>query len=461
MQKVNYSVDIDDPTFSFGNSDLIISQIKAALVKEVTDIANSNFISSNASTDVQSLQTLLTMSDIDGFDYDVNNTSNVIASRNWVKMILKNLPYSTVGKIQFLNDILIATRIYTNISTTHPDSTVTANYVTMAELDCVRGLTSNAQSQIDSKANTTDLNTTNTNLTTANTNITTLTTNLATTNTNLLNATTFIKTGSNIAYTAGNTTVSNLIVNTAVTVPDASIGIAKITGLTTALDGKVNTAPIFTQPGYFTDMGFTGVLGLDANFNNFIDVNDLFKLKGVTSNIQTQLNSKMGSIAVGGIADNMLASTFAKPNTAVSFTSINCTSETDSGNITVGSISEKFTSIGNNGTANIYNLDYVTNTSVYVLNVAPTTNFTVRMYNCGTDVLKNMSFTIIYNTTGKWYCNTVQCYSDATTLITPISMIWNGGAAPVMVTSTVIIQTFTLVRNFATNYVLTNCANYA
>ena len=144
-------------------------------------------------------------------------------------------------------------------------------------------------------------------------------------------------------------------------------------------------------------------------------------------------------------------------------TSINCTSATDSGNLTAGSISEKFTNIGNNGTSNSYTLDYLANTAVYVFTTQPTANFTIRLNNCGTDNSKSINFAVIYNTTGKYYCNSVTAYSNTSTQITLASStpLWAGASAPSISSSVVMIQTFTLIRNFASNYVLSSVISYA
>jgi len=185
-----------------------------------------------------------------------------------------------------------------------------------------------------------------------------------------------------------------------------------------------------------------------------------------------------------GIPDGALSSTFVKPSTApiltgtnftgiptsaissgpLTVTSLTCSSETDSGNITAGSISEKYTSIGNNGTANSYTLDYTSNTAVYILSTAPTANMTIRLNNCGTDTSKNITFAIIYNiTSGGYFGNTVSCYSDTSTAITLASStpLWANATAPSITTSTLVVQTFTLIRNFASNYVMSSVVAYA
>ena len=178
-------------------------------------------------------------------------------------------------------------------------------------------------------------------------------------------------------------------------------------------------------------------------------------------NLTTDLANKQNTITNGSITDSMLSSTFLKPNTSISVTSLTCTSETDSGNLTAGSISEKYTSIGNNGTTNSYTLDYTGNTAVYILSTAPTANFTVRLNNCTTDTTKSITFAVVYNTTGKYYCNSITAYSDTTTQITLASSVplFSGGS-PNISTSTVMIQTFNLIRSFASNYVLSSVISY-
>jgi len=199
-----------------------------------------------------------------------------------------------------------------------------------------------------------------------------------------------------------------------------------------------------------------------------------------TSSIQTQLSNKQNTLTAGSIGDTLLTSTFVKPTTAptltgtyfsgipttailsgaLTVTSLNCTSETDSGNATFGSIAEKITSQGNNGTANSYTLDYTANTAVYALTTAPTANFTIRLNDCGTDTTKTINFAVMY--TSKFYCSTVTAYSDTATQITLASStpIFAGGAPSSIASGTVIIQTFSLIRSFASNYVLSTSSAF-
>lgn len=139
-------------------------------------------------------------------------------------------------------------------------------------------------------------------------------------------------------------------------------------------------------------------------------------------------------------------------------TSLSCTSETDSGNAVFCLISEKFTSIRNNGTDNSYTLDYSGSTSFYILSTA---NMTIRLNNCGSDTSKSITFTIIYNTTGKWYGNTITAYSDTSTQITlaPSTPLFFSGTSSISL-STIIVQTFSIIRNFASNYVLSFITSY-
>ena len=142
-------------------------------------------------------------------------------------------------------------------------------------------------------------------------------------------------------------------------------------------------------------------------------------------------------------------------------TSLSCTSETDSGNGTFGSLSEKITSQGNNGTTNSYTLDYTTNTAVYALSTAPTGNFTVRFNNCGSDTTKTINFAVLYNS--KYWCTSVSAYSDTSTQITLASStpIYAGGAPTSIASGTILLQTFSLVRSFAGSYyVLSNVIPY-
>ena len=117
-------------------------------------------------------------------------------------------------------------------------------------------------------------------------------------------------------------------------------------------------------------------------------------------------------------------------------------------------------SISNNGTVNSYTLDFSTG-SVFVLTTAPTANMTIRLNNCGSDTTKSINFTIIYNTVGKWYSSSVTAYTNTSTQITLASatpLFLNG--LPSISTSVIMIQNFTLIRNFASSYVLSSVASY-
>jgi hypothetical protein len=296
-------------------------------------------------------------------------------------------------------------------------------------------------------------------------------------------------------------------------ITDGSLTIARTSGLQTALDAKQDTLSSSSNiaTGTITSEGLVTVnagltLPVTKNFNmngniicNSCTINptELSYIDNVTSNIQTQIDSKQATLTNGSVGDSLLASTFVKTSTdqtitgiktfssppvlsgasitsasiptsaigsgALTVTSLTCSSETDSGNATFGSISEKYTSIGNNGTANSYTLDYTGNTAVYILSTAPTANMTIRLNNCGTDTTKNITFAIIYNTTGKYYASTVTAYTDTSSQITLASStpLYAGGSAPSISSSVIMVQTFTLIRNFASNYVMTNVATFA
>jgi hypothetical protein len=255
--------------------------------------------------------------------------------------------------------------------------------------------------------------------------------------------------------------------------------ISMTNGLQTALDGKqatlssssnITTGTIDAQGLITANAHFTLPVTKNFNMNGNIICNgctinptELSYVDNVTSNIQTQIDSKQATLTNGSVSDSLLASTFVKTSTdqtitgvktfssapvmsgasitsstiptsaiasgAFTCTSLSCTSETDSGNLTAGSISEKYTSIGNNGTSNNYTLDYSGQTACYILSTAPTANFTIRLNNCGTDISKNITFAVVYNTTGKWYADSITAYTDTSSQITLASSVplYSGG----------------------------------
>lgn len=131
-------------------------------------------------------------------------------------------------------------------------------------------------------------------------------------------------------------------------------------------------------------------------------------------------------------------------------------------NITCQSISEKYTTISS-GT-NAFTLDYTGSNAVYVITVSPTSNFSIQLNNCGSDTSKSISFCIIYQSASKYYCNAITAYQGAGTTAITISGSrpqYLGGTTPTLPSAPVmLVQTFTLVRNFASNYVISNVAGY-
>ena len=112
----------------------------------------------------------------------------------------------------------------------------------------------------------------------------------------------------------------------------------------------------------------------------------------------------------------------------------------------------------------LYTLDYNLG-AVQILANAPTGNFSIKLYNC--NINKSCNFSIIYATTNKYFCDksagiTILAYSDAGTTQITLSQstaIFNGGL-PVLATSTVLIQTFSLVKIGATNFCLSSVSSY-
>jgi hypothetical protein len=254
------------------------------------------------------------------------------------------------------------------------------------------------------------------------------------------------------------------------------ITISNVNNLQTTLDGKQATL----SNASYLDATSSVQTQLDTLTTNVADkqstITDGSLTIARTSGLQTALDSKQNTLTNGSVSDSLLASTFVKPSTAPVLTGTNFTgipttaissgsltisSLITSGNAQLNSISEKFTNIGNNGTANSYTLDYTGSTATYILTTAPTANFTIRLNNCGSDTTKAINFAIIYNTTGKWYGNTITAYTDTSTQITLASAtpLYLGGT-PSISTSTIMVQTFSLIQNFASNYVITNVASY-
>jgi hypothetical protein len=223
------------------------------------------------------------------------------------------------------------------------------------------------------------------------------------------------------------------------TITDGSLTIARTTGLQAALDAKQATI----TDGSLTIARTTGLqAALDAKQATITD-SSLSIAR--TTGLQTALDAKAASTDVVLLtgAQNVAGSkVFSSPVVSQGY-------------------SELFHSI-NTGT-NSFTCDLASG-NVFYLSTGSTlsANYSVQFNNCGTLTGQSVTCTLIYATTGKWFCNSVSAYSDAgTTSITLASStpLYNQGT-PAPASSTVMCQTFTLVRLFASNYVLTSVSSF-
>ena len=200
------------------------------------------------------------------------------------------------------------------------------------------------------------------------------------------------------------------------------------------------------------------------------------------TSLQNQIDSKQATLNNGSVSDAMLASSFVKSGTAPTLTGTNITGIPSasilSGDISLGIIncsrvnntglsvnnglSERFTAI-TSGT-NAFTLDYSTG-NVFYLSTGTTlnANFSVSLRNLGTVTSQSQTITLFYPTTGKYFCNSVTCFTDngstGITLSNTTTPLYGGGV-PTIATSTLICQTFSILRTFGSNYCITNIASY-
>ena len=146
MSRIDYSVDIPDPTYEFGNSREIHEAIKAALIRETTDIANSNFINTNAGTDVQTINRPIVFNDVVNANDDENDTSALIASKKWVKDTIKQLNYTTSGRVVFNHRLVLGENSAIVCS---PNN----EFIEPAELKQLQGVNNNIQTQLNERVN--------------------------------------------------------------------------------------------------------------------------------------------------------------------------------------------------------------------------------------------------------------------------------------------------------------------
>ena len=136
---------------------------------------------------------------------------------------------------------------------------------------------------------------------------------------------------------------------------------------------------------------------------------------------------------------------------------------TDTGNAFLDSVSEKFVAI-TTGT-NSFTLNYTLG-AVFYLSTGTTlnSNFLVSLQNLTSNVDRSYNITLIYATTGKYYCNNVSCYTDGGTTQISLSSttpLYPNGTLPSITTSTLMIQTFSVIRLFGSNYCFSNVISYA
>ena len=219
--------------------------------------------------------------------------------------------------------------------------------------------------------------------------------------------------------------------------------------------------------------GATGATGAQGPAGELSSANE--SIDGIKTFTSAPVMSG-ASISNGTVPDAALVSTFVKsgqapalvgtnfsgiPVSAINSGDFAALSIAVQGNISAASISEKIVTVGNNGTTNSYTVDYA-QSAVFVLSTAPTANMTVRLNNAGTDTSKTITFSILYN--AKFYGTTITAYSNTTSQITLASStpLFLGGASNVLInTSTVLVlQTFTLCRNFSSAYVLSSVSQF-
>jgi hypothetical protein len=174
------------------------------------------------------------------------------------------------------------------------------------------------------------------------------------------------------------------------------------------------------------------------------------------TNLTTDLAGKQSILTNGSVGDSLLSSVFVKTSTNQTITGIK-----SFGQIVVSNISELFSAVST-GT-NSFVLNYSSG-SVFYLTTGSTlsANFSVSLQNILTDTDRSRTITLIYATTGKWYCNSITAWSDSgSTQITLSSStpLFSGGN-PSITTSTVMVQTFNIIRIFGSNYCLSNVSSF-
>ena len=239
-------------------------------------------------------------------------------------------------------------------------------------------------------------------------------------------------------------------------------------------DAQLSTDNTFSGVNTFNSIVLGSGGTIASNSTTISDV-ELSYLDGVSSNLQTQLNSKQATInsssnltvnSLNSISSTTLG--YIDPTSSIQTqlnskqASLTSSSALTIGSVLLNSISENFQSISS-GT-NSFNLDLSTGSVFYLNSSGPTlnANFTISLRNCGTNTGVSKVATLIYSTTGKYIPSTLTAYSDngvsQITLAssTPVYM----GGNPSITTSTIMIAQFSLIRLFASNYVLCSVSSF-
>jgi len=229
----------------------------------------------------------------------------------------------------------------------------------------------------------------------------------------------------------------------------------------------------------------TALLGSTLNNASLTNIGNLQYLD-ISSSLTTQLSNKQATItsstnlsinnltcagslsfpsnsistsAINGYsAPSTLLSSANTWSAAQTFSSISCTSETDTGLLTAYEISEKLNSVSGSSS---FTLNYASGSVFYISGTQPSSNFTVSITNIPTTTTNQYTITLIYNSSTACYCNSISATNTSSASIYSGVPKYIGGAAPIFSGSyTVFIQSFTVLQCFSSAYIITNCIGF-
>jgi hypothetical protein len=324
--------------------------------------------------------------------------------------------------------------------------------ITPSQLGYVSGITSDLQTQLNSKQNAISGSTNLTvgHLTSASfidngaatfSSTVTLTGNVIANGTNI--------TPTQLSYVDATSSIQTQLNSKQATLTNGSVGDSMLssTFVKTTTDQTVGGVKTFSTAPIMSGANISSATIADASL--------------VSTFVKTSTDQTVGGVKTFSTAPIMSGANIA--STSIALTSINgnlCTTDTSqsiTNNKVFQSITEKLAAITTNSTNN-YTINYSTSGVAY-LGTAPTANFTLALHNCLSSSTQTGAYALVYANSGKYYPTTINVYSDAGSTSIACTVVWAGGT-PSISSATVSVLTINICKSLSSNYALCALANY-